>query len=125
MLMFILPARPVSWPVPESGITVMLSWGTPRFIVALCSRTKVPVLALERAGDDFEGDVAAGGAFGAGSRGEHGAFAGGFEIAVELLCEEHAADGCASSLFFGGLRVYFDFEGSSGVQGDHPILFCR
>src|ERR1700758_5150565 len=36
--------------------------------------------AFERAGNDLEGDVAAGGVFGAGSRGEHRAFAGGFEV---------------------------------------------
>ena len=63
--------------------------------------------SLERAGDDFEGDVAAGGAFGAGSRGEHGAFAGGFEVAVEVLVEDYAGDGCASALFVGGLGVQF------------------
>ena len=39
----VLPVRSVSWPVAESGTTVMLSCGTPRFMVALCWRTKVPV----------------------------------------------------------------------------------
>ena len=72
--------------------------------------------AFERAGYDFEGNVTAGGVFGAGPRGEHSAFAGGFEVAVEVLVEEHAADGCTPGLFVGWLRIYFDVEGAGGVE---------
>ena len=80
--------------------------------------------AFERASYDFEGDITAGGVFGAGSRSEHSAFAGGFEVSVELLFEEHAADGCTSGLFVGGLRIYFDFEGASGVKGRDCLFSC-
>jgi serine beta-lactamase-like protein LACTB, mitochondrial len=43
MTITIVPLKPASSLVPESGTTVMLSDGTPRFIVALCCRTNVPL----------------------------------------------------------------------------------
>jgi hypothetical protein len=79
---------------------------------------------FEDAGDDIECNVAAGGAFGSGSCGEHGALAGGFEVAVELFVDEHAADGCASGFFVGGLGIDFDFEGAGRVERDHWFFFC-
>ncbi len=43
MMIIIFPVSPAKSPVPESGTTVMLSDGTPRFMVALCCRTNVPL----------------------------------------------------------------------------------
>ena len=43
MMIFMLPVSPASSPVPESGITVTVSDGSPRVMVPLCCRMKVPV----------------------------------------------------------------------------------
>ena len=80
--------------------------------------------AFENAGDEFEGDVTAGGAFDTERRGEHGAFAGGFEVAVELLVEEHASDGRGAGIFVGGLGGYLYFKGAGGVERQDCFFFC-
>src|ERR1035441_3558580 len=43
MMMFILPMSPCSSWLPESGTTVIDNSGTPRFMVALCCSTKLPL----------------------------------------------------------------------------------
>ena len=77
--------------------------------------------AVEDAGDAFNGHVAAGAFDGAGA-GEHFAFAGGFEGAVELLVERVAADGVVLGLEgrFEGSEFYF--EGAGGVVGHGRFL---
>jgi len=78
--------------------------------------------ALESADDEFKGDVACR-AFDSGAGGEHPAFAGGFEVAVELLVDEEASDGGAGG-FVGGLRDDLYVKGAGGVEGRDCFLFC-
>ena len=76
---------------------------------------------VEGTGDTFDGYVAAG-AFHGASAGEHFAFAGGFEGAVELLVDGVAADGVVFG-FEGGVEGgEFYFEGAGGVMGGHVFL---
>ncbi len=104
----------MSWPVPESGTTVMVSCGAPRGHGAGVLEDEGAVAAVEGAGDDLEGNIA-GRAFDGGSGGEHGAFAGGFEVAVELLVEEEAAQGFATGVGVRGLWDGLHFKRSIGV----------
>ncbi len=76
-------------------------------------------VAVERAADAFDGDVA-GGAFDRCSGGEHLALAGGFEVAVDLFVNGHAGEGV--SFVLGGLRGHFYFKCSGGVSG-HSCAF--
>ena len=80
---------------------------------------------VEGSGDFLHGDVA-GGAFDFSAKGEHLAFGSGFEIAVNLLVDGHAADGGV----FGPtivLRRYFYVEGSGGSGHDFflRLRLCR
>jgi hypothetical protein len=77
--------------------------------------------ASEGAGDAFDGDITAG-AFDDAHAGEHFAFAGGVEIAVELFVNGEAADGVVVG-FEGGIEgEEFDVEGAGGVLGHGGVL---
>lgn len=74
-----------------------------------------PGAAVQGAGDLFHGDVAGGARLG-GAVGEHLPFAGGFEVAVKLLVEDHPADG-GVGFVVRGLGQELDFEGAACVLG--------
>ncbi len=78
-------------------------------------------VAVKGAGDDFKGDVASRALDGC-SGGEHGAFADGFEVAVELLVEKETAEGVASGSGVRGLRERLYFKDSFGI-GQHVDPF--
>ena len=79
--------------------------------------------AMERAGDAFDGDVAAGGFGIAGV--EHFAFAGGFEVAVKLFVDGHAADGVVVGFERGiqGSEFYIEWSGSMLGHGGVLLLW--
>src|SRR5882724_6126782 len=79
--------------------------------------------AVERAADAFDGDVASG-AFDRCAGGEHLALAGGFEVAVDLLVDSHAAERGVVGFVVGGLRGHFYFKRSGGISG-HDGAFLR
>ena len=72
--------------------------------------------AAERPANALDGDVT-GGALDRCAGGEHLALAGGFEVAVDLFVEGHAAEGGGVGFVFGGLRGHFYFKRSGGVSG--------
>ena len=77
--------------------------------------------AVERTADALDGDVA-GGAFDRCSGGEHLALAGGFEVAVDLFFEGHAAEGGVVGFVFGGLRGHFYIKCSGGMGGNGGVF---
>ena len=91
MTIVIVPARPVSSSVPESGTTVTIRFGTPLRHGPVVLEDEAAPTPVERAADQFERDVGAG-AILAGSRRQHLSFAAAFEVAVELLVEEEPAE---------------------------------
>ena len=64
MMIFMLPVRPVSSPVPEPGTTVMTRVGCVVDHGAGVLQGEGSGASAEFAGDDLDGDVAAGVAFG-------------------------------------------------------------
>ena len=91
MMISILPVSPANRPVPESGTTLTLNCGVPRFIVPLCWRMKRSGAAVQRSGHVLDRDIPRR-AFDFRHGGEHLALGGSFEIAVVLLIDRHAAD---------------------------------
>src|SRR5208283_4305020 len=83
--------------------------------------------AVELAGDALDGDIA-GGAFDGSGGGEHFAFADGFESAVELLVDGHAAERIIAGFESGIERNEFYIEGAGGVLDHGRVLLwgvCR
>ena len=77
--------------------------------------------STQSSGNAFDGNVT-GGAFDVGHGGEHLAFAGSFEIAMELFVNGHAADGGVADFVILGLGRDFDIEWSSGVSSHGSSL---
>src|SRR5882672_1421790 len=72
--------------------------------------------AVERAADALDGDVA-GGALDGCTGGEHLALAGGFEVAVDLFLNGHAAESGVIGFVLGGLRGQFHIKRSGRMSG--------
>lgn len=72
--------------------------------------------AAERPANALDGDVT-GGAVDRCSGGEHLALTGGFEVAVDLFVEGHAAEGGGIGFVLGGLRGHSYFKRPGGVSG--------